>query len=107
MKMIMAVVPKMEAEEVMDQLIRAGYTTTFVESRGGVMRQLQLTLFIAVDHENVDHVINIVRTYCHSKIRINSPRQSNRKGKENEEPVMAEIGESVIFMWDLDTVQIA
>jgi uncharacterized protein YaaQ len=107
MKMIMAVVPKMEAEEVMDQLIRAGYTTTFVESRGGVMRQLQLTLFIAVERENVDAVIKIVRTYCRSQIRINSPRNHARKGKNSEAPVMAEIGESVIFMWDLDTMQIA
>lgn len=104
MKMIMAVVPKMEAEVVMDHLIQAGYTTTFFETRGGVMRQSQLTLFIAVSRDNVDPVIGIIRKHCHSQIRINPPRQQPRDGKDGA-PVMADVGGAVIFIWDLDTVQ--
>ncbi|MBE0699663.1 MAG: cyclic-di-AMP receptor [Anaerolineaceae bacterium] len=105
MKMIMAIVPKMEAEVVMDHLIQAGYTATFFESRGGVMRRLQLSLFIAVHRENVDQVIEIIRTHCRSQIRINPPHQPAHRSK-SDTPVMADVGGSVIFMWDLDTVQI-
>lgn len=104
MKMVMAIVPKTEAETVMDHLIRAGYTTTFVESRGGVMRQSQLMLFIAVGKEFVEDVINIVRQHSHSQIRINPPRRGARN-HEDKNPVMAELGGSVIFIWSLDTVQ--
>ena len=104
MKMIMAIVPKMEAEVVLDHLIRAGYTATFIESRGGVMRQSQLTLFIAIKREDVDHVIEIVRTHCRSQIRINPPRQQTQSEKL-ETPVMADVGGSVIFMWDLDIIR--
>ena len=104
MKMIMAVVPKMEAEIVMDHLIQSGYTATFVESRGGVMRRSQLTLFIAVQHENVDNVIEIIRNHCHTQIHINPPRQQTQS-ESLETPVMADVGGSVIFIWDLDIVQ--
>lgn len=104
MKMIMAIVPKMEAEVVMDHLIQSGYTTTFVESRGGVMRRSQLTLFIAVKREDVDHVIEIIRTHCRTQIRINPPRQHAQSGTADT-PVVADVGGSVIFMWDLDIVQ--
>lgn len=104
MKMIMAVVPKREAEVVMDHLILSGYTATFVESRGGVMRRTQLTLFIAVQRNDVDNVIDIIRTHCRTQIRINPPRQPAQSGNV-ETPVMADLGGSVIFIWDLDVVQ--
>lgn len=104
MKMIMAVVPKMEAEIVMEHLIQAGYTATFIESKGGVMRRSQLTLFIAVSSEDVKIVIDMIRAHCHSQIRINPPRQ-HAQGEKDVAPVMADVGGAVIFMWDLDVVE--
>lgn len=104
MKMIMAVIPKIEAETVMDQLIRSGYTATFVESRGGVMRQSQLILFIAVEQENVENVMEIIRNNCHSQININPPRQS-AYDTPGGMPVTADMGGAVIFLWSLDKVQ--
>jgi uncharacterized protein YaaQ len=103
MKMIMAIVPKMEAEAVLDHLMEAGFTATYVESRGWVMRQSQLTLFIAVHHENVERVLDIIREHCHSQIRINPVHPGGREGA-GEAPVQADLGGAVIFMWSLDSV---
>jgi uncharacterized protein YaaQ len=100
MKMIMAIVPKMEAEAVLDHLMEAGFTATYVESRGWVMRQSQLTLFIAVSRENVERVMDIIREHCHSIIRINPVHENG-----GEAPVQADLGGAVIFMWSLDSVQ--
>jgi uncharacterized protein YaaQ len=104
MKMIMAIIPKMEAEAVLDHLIEAGFTATYAESRGWVMRQSQLTLFIAVPKENVERVMDIIRQHCHSQIRINPVHAEGRKAGE-EAPVQADFGGAVIFMWGLDSVQ--
>ena len=48
MKMIMAVVPRKYGDDVLANLINNGYTATYSETRGGMLRQSQLTLFIAV-----------------------------------------------------------
>ena len=104
MKMIMAIVPKNEAEMVLDNLVEAGYTATYVESRGWVMRQSQLTLFIAVPQKQVKHVMDIIREHCHSQIRIN-PVKAEGRGSGAEAAVQADLGGAVIFMWSLDSVQ--
>jgi uncharacterized protein YaaQ len=104
MKMIMAIVPKMEAEAVLDHLVEAGHTATYIESRGWVMRQSQLTLYIAVNEEDVEHVMDIIREHCHSKIRINPVHPSGRDDG-GEAPVQADVGGAVIFMWGLDSVR--
>lgn len=90
----------------MDNLIQAGFTATFMESRGGVMRQSQLTLYIAVSSENINAVTDIIRSHCHSQIRINSPKQA-RQDSNSEADVMADVGGAVIFMWDLDSVEVS
>jgi uncharacterized protein YaaQ len=104
MKMIMAIVPKMEAEAVLNNLVDAGYTATYLESRGRIMRQSQMTLFIAVTEANVEPVMDIIRAHCHSQIRINPVRQGKQEGG-GEAPVQADVGGSVIFLWSLDAVQ--
>jgi uncharacterized protein YaaQ len=104
MKMIMAIIPKNEAEAVLDNLVESGYTATYVESRGWVMRQSQLTLFIAVHREQVEPVMDIIRRHCHSQIRINLVHAEGPEGGE-QPPVQADFGGAVIFMWSLDSVQ--
>ena len=68
-KMVMAVVPRDEAHQVLEGLVSAGFTATFGESRGGVLRQAQLTFFIAVDEEKLDQVLEIIRERCRIDFR--------------------------------------
>jgi uncharacterized protein YaaQ len=103
MKMVMAVVPKDEAESVINALVAAGHTATFTESRGGMLRQAQYTLFIGVDEEATPHVLEIVRESCHSHVRV------ERGEGEVEQPsvaplaaVRAKVGGAVVFVWELE-----
>ena len=101
--MVMAVVPRDEAEGVLSALIAAGYTATFTESRGGMLRQAQYTLFIGVDESSLELVLAIIRESCHSNVRVD-------RGEKNvaiplmapPTPVSARVGGAVIFVWDLD-----
>ena len=38
-KMVMAVVPRDQASRVLECLVDAGYSATYMESRGGMLRQ--------------------------------------------------------------------
>jgi len=100
MKMVMAVVPKEEASEVINELVAAGHTATFMESRGGALRETSETLFIAVRAEDVDRVLDIIDRYCQSSICLS--RIETAEGPPESEPATAQVGGAVVFVWDLE-----
>ncbi|MGC9394744.1 MAG: cyclic-di-AMP receptor [Anaerolineae bacterium] len=103
-KMVMAVVPRDQANQVMEALIAAGYTATFTDSRGGMLRQAQQTLFIAVREKDLDRILSIIRENCRTQIRLD--------GADNDAPSQFSpglagvpttyIGNAVVFVWDLE-----
>jgi len=101
MKMVMAVVPRDEAGRVLEALVAAGHTATFSDSRGGMLRQAQQMLFIAVEETDLERVLAIIRGNCHSQVVVedSEPRTSFPLGSV---PVTAELGGAVVFIWDLD-----
>ncbi|MGC9334364.1 MAG: cyclic-di-AMP receptor [Anaerolineae bacterium] len=88
--MIMAVVTHDEAQNVLDALVGAGHAATFTESRGGMLRQRQLALFIAAEQEDVAEILSLIQEHCHRK----SPAASGT--------VTAELGGAAVFVWDLE-----
>jgi len=101
MKMVMAVVPRDEAGHVLEALVAAGHTATFTDSRGGMLRQTQQMLFIAVEEKDLERVLANIRDNCHSQVVVEpgEPRQPFSLGTV---PVTAELGGAVVFIWDLD-----
>ena len=76
-KMLMVVVPREEAEYVLEALINARHTATFTETRGGMLRQSQLTLYIAIKEEQLEEVLGIVRDNCRVEVQVGSSSQGN------------------------------
>ena len=101
MKMVMAVVPRDEAGCVLETLVAAGHTATFTDSRGGMLRQAQQTLFIAVEEQDLEQVLTIIRDNCHSQVVVESS-EPGTPFSLGSAPVTAELGGAVVFMWDLD-----
>lgn len=100
MKMVMAVVARQEAREVVHELVASGHTATSVESRGGVLRQQYETLFIAVDDDDLETVLAIVGRSCHSCVSV------EKRGSPVAGPALsrdiADVGGAVVFVWDLE-----
>jgi uncharacterized protein YaaQ len=105
MKMVVAVVPRDEAECVLEALVAAGFTATFTESRGGMLRQAQYMLFIAVEKEALEQVLTIIQDSCHSQVCV-EPSESGEPSLLRRAPVTAELGGAAVFVWDLDRFQI-
>ncbi|MBN1955587.1 MAG: cyclic-di-AMP receptor [Anaerolineae bacterium] len=109
MKMVMAVISRDEADGVLDALVTAGFTATFTESRGGMLRQAQYTLFIATKKRDVDQVLGIIRQNCHTHIRVEAstgeseafplPLSHNVSRKE-------QLGSAVVFVWPLERAEV-
>jgi len=101
MKMVMAVVPQDEAGRVLEALVTAGHTATFSNSRGGMLRQAQQMLFIAVEKQDLEHVLTIIRDNCHSQVVV-EPSEPRTPFSLGSVPVTAKLGGAVVFIWDLD-----
>ena len=98
-KMIMAVIPKNEAELVLKSLTAAGHTATFTESHGGILRQTQYSLFIAVEEEDLEKIQMIIKENC----RVNYSLDNNESGFQT---MSAGVGGTVVFVWDLNSMDI-
>lgn len=97
-KMIMAVIPKNEAELVLKALIEAGHTATFTESCGGILRQTQYSLFIAVEEEDLDKVQMIIKENCRQNVSLDNSSEF--------QAMNGGVGGSVVFVWDLKDMNI-
>lgn len=103
-KMVMAVIPRDEAERVLRGLVAAGYTATVSLSRGGVLRQAQQMLFTAVDAANLDEVLAIIRANCREQVEIDIEEMDDETVEPA--PVTAEFGGAVVFVWDLEHFEV-
>ena len=104
MKMLMVVVPSNTAEDVLDALVNAGHTATYANTQGGMLRQSQYSLFIALKKEQVDEVLDIIRKHCRTQIEMDT-RPTKEKTYEERRPVTADLGGAVAFVWDLDRLE--
>lgn len=100
----MAVIPRDEAEAVLDCLVNAGYSATFTESTGGRLHQSQKTIFIAVEEEQLKEVISIVRSNCRPDVMLDSIESRNEQ--TDYLSVSGGMGNAVVFIWNLDDISL-
>ncbi len=100
----MAVIPRDQANLVLENLITAGYSMTFAESHGGVWRQAQYTLHTCVDEEQVEDVLNIVRDNCRAQVRVET--EDDQESATSQTLFITNMGGAVIFVWDVARMEI-
>lgn len=104
MKMVMAVVPSSNAEDVLDALVNRGYTATYAQTKGGMLRQSQYSLFIAVKQEKLEEVLNIIKKSCHTHVEMSTLTASDGEEMASS-PVIAELGGAIAFVWDINRIE--
>lgn len=101
-KMVMTIIEREEADDVLEALIQAGYTPTiFGESRGGVLRQARPTLFIGVPDEKLEDILSIIREHCRSHVALEST-EADAAAERSPMRSFAEVGSAVVFVWDIN-----
>lgn len=103
-KMIMAIISRNEAELVLDALISNGFTATFAETRGGMLRQSQYSLFIAAKSTDVEEVCRIIQKNCTVEVALEDTTQA--KEGETKESAIARVGGAIVFTWDIISTKI-
>lgn len=111
MKMIMAVVPRKCGDEVLAALIDSGFSATYSETRGGMLRQSQLTMYIAVRSSELQKALDIISCSCSGEIMIHRGYGLTVLGEVDEPHAVNEskkLGHSgaVVFIWTLDPYEL-
>lgn len=104
MKMVMVVVPANTAERVLDALVNAGHTATYAQTRGGMLRQSQYSLFIALKKDQLDDVLTIIKANCHTQVEMNT-RPLKEKSSIERAALKADLGGAIAFIWDIDQIE--
>jgi uncharacterized protein YaaQ len=99
MKMLMVIIPRDEAEHVLQALVAANHTATFVETRGGMLRQAQMTLFIAVQDEDLEKVTGIIQGSTRSEPDVAAV---DKGALSAPMPARPRPGGAVVFVWNID-----
>jgi uncharacterized protein YaaQ len=68
-KMVMGIIHPEDAQELTKQLNRCGFRVTQAATRGGFLRQGNVTLMIGVDENDVDQVMKLIREHTHTRSR--------------------------------------
>ncbi len=108
MKMIMAIVPKKYGDDVLSALINAGFTATYSETRGGMLRQSQMTLFIAVRNSEVQTALNLITDSCNEigSIHYGYGLHADYEPQMEDEGALIGKSSAVVFIWALDKFQV-
>jgi uncharacterized protein YaaQ len=99
MKMLMVIIPRDEAERVLQALVAANHTATYVETRGGMLRQAQMTLFIAVKDEDLEKVTGIIQGSSRSEPVVESADDGVFSAPM---PARPRLGGAVVFIWNIE-----
>jgi len=95
--MVMAVIPRDEAEQVISALIESGYPATVLKTKGGVLRQSQSTLFMVVADHDLEKVFMLIESNCRIDMQIFS--DSSYPEKNEQFPSNNKLGGAVVFVW--------
>jgi uncharacterized protein YaaQ len=107
MKLVIAVIQRQDAGNLLDALTTKGHRVTRISSEGGFLHEGNVTLLIAVEDREVDSLLRIVREHCYTRTRYVSPLPPVAESGEfyPPAPVEVQVGGATIFVLRAADVQ--
>jgi uncharacterized protein YaaQ len=100
MKLIVAIVHNEDAGALVDALLDREYRATRLHSSGGFLKQSNATIIVGVEDDQVDTIVDIVRTTCTSRTQIVNPMPPIMEPGEffMPYPLEVEVGGATVFV---------
>ncbi|MGB4475792.1 MAG: cyclic-di-AMP receptor [Bacillota bacterium] len=104
MKLIIAVVQDQDVDRLIDVLMEKGYRATKLASTGGFLKAGNTTLLIAVDDNQADDVVDIVKDVCKSRTQVVAPLTAVGRSMNNyvPSPIEVPVGGAAIFVVNVE-----
>jgi uncharacterized protein YaaQ len=100
MKLVIAVVQRPDAGDLIEALTAHGHRVTRISSVGGFLRDANVTLLTAVNDHQVEPVLKLVREHCYTRTRYVSPLPPVAESGEfyPPSPVEVQVGGATVFV---------
>ncbi len=102
MKLVIAIVHSDDAQAVLTEISKSGYSATKLSTTGGFMRAGNTTLLIGVEEAEVDNVIELIGKQAHSHKQIVTSPAAKGEGGITTMPFEVKIGGATVFVVDVD-----
>lgn len=104
MKLVLCIVTDKDANNLVDKLVEEGYRATKLASTGGFLKKGNTTVFIGVDEERVDSVLEIISTNCEVRKKLLTPISPMPGPAESYIPYSVEVsvGGATVFVLDVE-----
>ena len=107
MKLVIAVVQRQDAGELLDALTSHGHRVTRISSEGGFLREGNVTLLIAIQEHETDPVLKDIREHCYTRTRYVSPLPPVAESGEfyPPAPIEVQVGGATVFVLNATGVE--
>lgn len=104
MKSIVAIVQSDDVGSLTDALREKNFQSTLISSTGGFLREGNATLFIGVEDDQVDTVLEIIRENCTTRTQFVNPMPPVMEPGElyMPQPVEVQVGGATIFVYNVE-----
>ncbi len=104
MKLIMSIVQREDADDLLKALTDSGRKATLVSTTGGFLREGNATICVGVGEDEVHTVLGLIKENCHTRTRYVSPLAPLTEPSEFyvPEPVEVEVGGATVFILDVE-----
>lgn len=102
MKLVLAIINHDDANTVIQNLTKQGFSSTKLATTGGFLMSGNVTILIGVDEEKVQQVIDIIREHSHSRRQMIPTTTEMGYGYYPNVPVEVTVGGATIFVVDIE-----
>ena len=106
MKLILAVIQHEDEDVLARTLEEKNIGITRIGSTGGFLRASNVTLMIAIDDDQVDAVLDVLRLHCQRRIRHLNPMLPNLEARERFlGTIPVEVGGATVFVLEVERME--
>ena len=100
MKLVLAVVQRQDAGELLEALTALGHRVTRISSEGGFLREGNVTLLLAAEEHQIEPLLQSVREHCYTRTRYVSPLPPVAESGEfyPPSPIEVQVGGATVFV---------
>jgi len=100
MRLVIAVVQRQDAADLVAALTERSYRVTRISSEGGFLHEGNMTLFIATETDMLEPLLRIIREHCYTRTRYVSPLPPIAESGEfyPPAPIEVQVGGATVFV---------
>jgi uncharacterized protein YaaQ len=103
-KLVIAVIHNRDKNNVIEDLVQAGFKFTIIGSTGGFLREGNTTFLVGVQDEEVNAALELIRANCRTREQMVNvvPPDATSVGGFVASPIQVPVGGAVTFIVDVE-----